>query len=137
MLLEDEVVDAVCHLLRQHGWTIESLAYAHEKGDDVTATKDGVRLLVEAKGGGSSKVGTKRHGLPFTSNQVGTHVAVAVLRALRWVSLGNVRPAVAFPDDLHHRRQIETVAPALAAAGVGVFWVDSTRTARLASPWAL
>lgn len=137
MLLEDNVVDAVADLLRQHGWTIESVAHAHERGDDIVAAKGGVRLLVEAKGEGSSKIGSRRYGQPFTGNQVGSHVGVAVVRALRWASLGVVRPALAFPDNPHHRGQIDPIAPALERVGVGVFWVTSDGRVRLASPWSL
>lgn len=137
MLLEDDVVDAVAGLLRQQGWTIESVAYAHQRGDDIVATKDGVRLLVEAKGEGSSKALSKRYGKPFTGNQVGSHVGVAVVRALRWASLGEARAALAFPDNPHHRRQVDPIAPALEQVGIGVFWVTAERYVQLASPWTL
>ena len=113
MLLEDDVVDAVVELLKQHGWAIESVAHAHERGDDIVAAKGGLRLCVEAKGAGSSKVGTKRYGLPFTGNQVGSHVGVAVVRALRWASRGEVRAALALPDNPHHRGQVDPISPSL------------------------
>ncbi len=137
MLYEDDVVDAVCGLLRQHGWAIESVAHAHERGDDIAAAKGGMRLLVEAKGEGSSREGSRRYGQPFTGNQVGSHVGVAVVRALKWASLGGVRSAVAFPDNAHHRAQVDAITPALHEIGVGVFWVDADRTVRLTAPWSL
>lgn len=137
MLLEDDVVNAVADLLRRNGWTIESVAHAHERGDDIVAVRDGARLLVEAKGAGSSKVGTKRYGLPFTGNQVGSHVGVAVVRALRWAALGDVRPALAFPDNPHHRRCVDPIAPSLEKVGIGVFWVTDEGQVELSSPWRL
>lgn len=137
MLLEDDVVDAVAGLLIRNGWEIESVAHAHERGDDIVAVKNGVRLLVEAKGAGSSKARTKRYGLPFTGNQVGSHVGVAVVRALRWAAAGDVRPALAFPDNPHHRCQVDPIAPSLDRVGVGVFWVTEDRHVQLSSPWEM
>lgn len=137
VLLEDDVVDAVVVLLEDSGWTIESVAHAHERGDDIVAIKGGVRLRVEAKGAGSSKPRTKRYGLPFTRNQVGSHVGVAVVRALKWASRGEGRAAVAFPDNPHHRAQVDAIAPALAKVGVGIFFVNDNRRTRFASPWTL
>lgn len=101
------------------------------------AAKGGVRLLVEAKGEGSSKAGTTRYGQPFSGNQVGSHVGVAVVRALRWASLGAARPALAFPDNPHHRGQVDPIVPALDRVGIGVFWVSANHQVRLASPWRL
>jgi hypothetical protein len=49
MMLENGVVDAVADFLGKHGWTIESVAHAHQRGNDIVATKEGVRLLVERK----------------------------------------------------------------------------------------
>lgn len=99
MLLEDEVVDAVVAFIVAKGWTIKSTAHANELGDDIDALKDGKRLLVEAKGEGSSKATTKRYGQLFTGNQVGSHIAVAVVRVLRWASSGIAYPALAFPEN--------------------------------------
>jgi hypothetical protein len=137
MLMEDDVVNAVVELLRKYDWSIESVAYAHERGDDIVAAKGGVRLRVEAKGAGSSKSGTKRYGLPFTGNQVGSHVGVAVVRALRWASRGDDRAALAFPDNSHHRAQVDAITPALEKVGIGIFWVAEDGHVTLSSPWVL
>jgi hypothetical protein len=124
MLSEDQVVDAVCDNLRADGWKIVSIAHATEHGDDVVAERDGQRLIVEAKGEGSSKEGTRRFGQSFNRGQVRTHVAVAVLRALGVVSEGKAWAGVAFPDNRNHREIVGKAARALAGAGVGVYWVD-------------
>lgn len=138
MLLEDDVVDAVADFVVHHGWTIESIAHAHERGDDIVAVKGNRKLLVEAKGAGSSKVGTKRYGQHFTRNQVGSHVGVAVVRALRWASSADLCAALAFPDNVHHRTQVDAIAPALARVGIGLLWVSETdREVALQAPWDL
>jgi hypothetical protein len=136
MLFENEVVDAVAAFIRHHGWVIESMAHAHQRGDDIAATKGDWRLLVEAKGASSSKPGTSRYGRAFTSNQVGSHVGVAVLRALRWASIEGVRPALAFPDNPHHRAHVDPIATSLTTLGVAVFWVsEATHDVLPQAPW--
>lgn len=123
MLYEDDVVDAVRDWLVDDGWTIVSIAHATDLGDDIVARRAGQSLLVEAKGEGSSKQGTSRFGSSFTRTQVGSHVAVAILRALRVASKGEAIPALAFPGNAHHRELVAKVWPALVKLGVVVFWV--------------
>ncbi len=135
MLYEDDVVDAVCAHLKADGWQIESVAHAHQHGDDIVAVRGDERLVVEAKGAGSSKEGTRRFGQPFNGGQVKTHVGVAVLRALGVASEGAAFAAVALPDNEHHRRIAGRAAPALTKAGVGIFWVDETHHVTAQLPW--
>lgn len=125
MLYEDDVVEAVCAYLTRGGWTIESSATVLDHGDDIVASRGARRLVVEAKGEGSSQSHTRRFGAPFTSNQVRSHVAVAVLRSLGVYSERGAIPALAFPDNPHHRERVARIWPALAELGVVVFWVAS------------
>jgi len=123
MLYEDDVVSAVVVYLRAHGWDVESTALATEHGDDIVATRDGERIVVEAKGEGSSKAHTARFGKPFTNQQASVHVAVATLRSMRVVSEGTSTAAIAFPDVASHRREVDRATPALSTLGIWVFWV--------------
>jgi len=123
-LYEDEVVSAVVAHLEAHDWTIESTAFAHQHGDDIVALQGRERLRIEAKGAGSSKKVTRRFGHAFTRNQVGSHVSVAVHRALRVWSNGTDLAGLAFPDNDHHREMVSSVQPALNKLGIKVFWVD-------------
>jgi len=122
-LLEDDVVQAVIQHLESEGWSIESFALAHQHGDDIVATRAGQRLIIEAKVAGSSKADTKRFGRPFTRNQVGSHVSVAIHRSLKVWSAGVANAAMAFPDNAHHRELVAPVQPALTMLGIVVFWV--------------
>jgi hypothetical protein len=133
MLYEDQVVDAVANHLRNDGWTIESVALAVQAGDDIVASREGVRLLVEAKGEGSSKAHTAKFGKPFDRGQVGTHVAVAVLRSLRVSSAGIDTAALAFPAEANHQREISRVWPALSREGIEVFWVTEDGEVKMQS----
>ncbi|MGW6265780.1 hypothetical protein [Cellulosimicrobium funkei] len=124
LLYEDEVVRATMRYLEMNGWTIESHALAHQHGDDIVATRGDERLIVEAKGAGSSKEGTRRFGQAFTRNQVGSHVSVAVCRALRVWSIHEAAAGLAFPDNAHHRSMVAPIQPALTELGITVFWVN-------------
>src|SRR5262245_30728507 len=135
ILTEDVVVDAVCDYLIDRGWTIVTRATAIQHGYDLEAERNGDRLIAEAKGAGSSKSGTARFGLTFSRNQVFDHVAKAILKALRVATLGGALAAIALPDNVDHRREVELVAGALAGAEVGVFWVADDRSVRLEAPW--
>ncbi|GAB3917626.1 hypothetical protein GCM10011575_31200 [Microlunatus endophyticus] len=138
MLLEDDAVDAVAEFITEHGWTIESIAHATEHGDDIVATKGNEVLRVEAKGSGSSRGHSARFGKTFTSGQVHTHVAVAVLRAMTWVSQSqSTRAAMALPDDQAHRSRIERVDASLRRLHIGVFWVTEGRAVSVDAPWRL
>ncbi len=123
MLYEDDVVAAVVAYLRADGWKIESTALATQHGDDIVATRSGERLVVEAKGEGSSKSHTTRFGTSFTKQQASVHIAVAVLRSMRVVSEGTSTAAIALPAVDSHRREVDRVATALSKTGIWVFWV--------------
>lgn len=138
MLWEDHVVGAVADYLKSKGWAISHISYAHQRGDDIVAVRDGSELRVEAKGEGSSKPSSSRYGKLYTSRQVESHVAVATLRALGWVSANVDKPALALPDNAHHRVRIERVRPALDRLGIGVFWVKPTdHSVVLDAPWPI
>jgi hypothetical protein len=137
MITEDQVVDAVCRTLVTHGYSIKQRATVVQHGFDIVAHKDERDLVIEAKGAGSSKVGTARFGKEFNSGQVFDHVAKAVLKALRVSSSGDARAGIAFPDNALHRREVEQVVTALRQTGIGVFWVDEQKGVRVEASWDL
>ena len=128
MLTENDVVEAVARHLEEQGWQITDTSYTDQRGYDVLARRDGIGLAVEAKGGTSSKPGTKRYGKPFTPNQKFDHVAKALYTAARVFSAGQHRAAIALPSDAEHRQLVDDIVSALAALGVGVFLVAGDLT---------
>lgn len=128
MLTENDVVDSVAAHLQEGGWCIESKSYTGESGHDILATKDGVTLVVEAKGATSSKPETARYGQEFNNNQKHDHVAMALYRAAAVISAGRYRSGIAVPSDHRHRKLIDDIAPALAALRVAVFLVNDDYT---------
>ncbi|HVE46233.1 MAG TPA: hypothetical protein VNA57_05760 [Acidimicrobiales bacterium] len=136
MLYEEHVVDAVARFLVANGWSeMSRVPFTRCHGDDLVMAKASRRLLIEAKGATSSDPRSKRFDSQFNASQVGTHVGQAVLRALRWVSLGDANAAIALPDDRLHRLKVGEVALAIRRAGIGVFWVDDDRSVVADCPW--
>lgn len=125
ILTEDDVIDAVIRFLEDKGWKIRSHATAKQRGYDVVAEHGAEKLLVEAKGAGSSRDGSPRHGHEFDKSQVNDHVAKAILKALRVVSGRKGRAAVAFPDNRNHREEVEQVRDVLTTLGIATFWISA------------
>ncbi len=125
MIYESLVVEKVCEYLIALGWTISSSCGPTEKGDDIVAIRDGQELRIEAKGAGSERPTSARHGQPFTRNQVKSHVAVAFYRAAR-MRTDEVAVGMAFPDNEHHREMVSTIADSVQHLGITVFWVSDS-----------
>lgn len=128
MITENDVVSAVCRHLAEQGYSIEQALTTNEKGIDVIARRpaDGHIVLVEAKGGTSSKASSARHGKEFTPQQVFSHVAKAFFAAARLLpdpSAGNARVVVALPDTPPHRKHAAEVRRALQRLEISVWLV--------------
>jgi hypothetical protein len=137
VLTEDRVITAVCEELERRGYEIVRAAAATERGDDIVASRRNERLVIEAKGAGSSKAGTARYGKEFSSGQVFDHVAKAVLKALRVAAAGNDRAGIALPDNETHRSEVERISPVLTEVGIAVFWVADEAAVSIDAPWPL
>jgi hypothetical protein len=132
MLCEDDITDALCAYLEREGFTISQRLRSTERGDDIIASRSsGLRLHVEAKGEGSARVGSSRHGRTFHSGQVFDVVAKAFYRAaamLQEAREGERRYAgVAFPDTPEFRRRVAAIEQSVQRLGLLVFWVQPSR----------
>ncbi len=132
MLTENDVVKAVAAHLAENGYRVDQALTTVERGIDVVAVSrsTGARLLVEAKGGTTSKP-TRRSGKPFTPSQARSHVSVALYCAAKLYhrrSSENVTVALAFPDDSVHRELVDDIVSALEVLGIGVFFVGADRS---------
>ena len=138
MLTENDIVDAVSEYLEALDFDCVR-RHTHQHGVDVSAEKGTVKVLIEAKG--ATPVGGD--GLPFTRNQVRTHVAVAfytaakLLREPPLVSRERRRVAIALPDNQHHAEFILAIAKPLSDLGIAVFWVTENRHVRFDGSWQL
>ena len=127
MLTENDVVEAVAGHVKDQGWEIIETADTHQRGHDILAQRNGIDLVLEAKGGTISK-NTHRRGLPFTSSQKHDHVAMALYTVAYVFSEGRCRPGIALPSDDRHRKLVKDILPALESLRVLVFLVDEDRT---------
>jgi hypothetical protein len=103
------------------------VAHTAAHGVDITASKGERRLLIEAKGAGSSRPGTSRYGKPFHSGQVEISIAAAIYKALSAAppDLG----AVALPDLPLFRKKFNMgITANLARLDIPIFWVDEAGT---------
>jgi hypothetical protein len=131
MLIESQVVDAVCRLLSEKGFAIVQRLPPTKHGVDIiarSANQPPTELWVEAKGATSERKGSKRFGKPFDSAQVNIHVAEAFYTAAKHVKTpvehGRRIVAIALPSDVLHRRYVAPIQPALDALSIGVLWVE-------------
>lgn len=130
ILVEGYVVAHTADWLRDDGWDVLAVERTHAPGPDIVATKGGSRLVVEAKGAGSSLPGSKRYGKPFNKGQVTVSVANAVWTATKAVARGSLG-AIAIPDNVAYRQEIGDAQATLGRVPIVVFWVDDDGAVRL------
>lgn len=143
MLMESDVIEAVCRSLSKHGYTIEQKLSVREHGIDIVASKvkPRRRILIEAKGETSSNRSSKRYGRPFNPSQVLDHVAKALFQSVAVLTSpegpGHRLVAIALPDNSTHRACIAKIAVGLQSLKIGVFWVRSDCSVIFQLPWRL
>ena len=142
MLLESDVVDAVCKKLESEGYEIRQRLQITQKGDDIIAVKKiGLtrELRIEAKGETSSRTGSKRYGKPYGSVDTRINVAEALYKIAEILSRKyegiEIRVGVALPDNQKYRSAIEKVEPILNQWGIAIFWVEKDQTVKVESTW--
>lgn len=131
MITENDVVRYLAIHLEHLDYRIDKQLSTLDRGIDIEAVhlSTGERLLVEAKGGTSSKKSTMRFGKPFTFNQAKSHVSVAFThgaKLLQEFASERATIALAFPDDKDHRRLVESIRMALTLLGIVVYFVTES-----------
>lgn len=131
MLTENDVIGAVARKLEDNGFEIKSTCNTTEHGVDIAAIKDKYKLLIEAKGGTSSKEGTNRNGKPFDRNQARTHISVALFTAMSYITQyackDNIIIGIALPYEKNHKEFINRVRTAINKLQLVVFWVNNDK----------
>lgn len=127
MLTENQIVSHLCDYLKNLGYDIVRQCTTTERGMDIEAEIDGIKLLIEAKGETSSKLNTARYGKPFTSNQIKSHISRAILTALiiKDKDDSNVQIGIALPNNLGHRAIIDKISKSLKSLEIKIFLVSS------------
>lgn len=129
---ENAVVHAMCEALVASGYKIEQQLSTIERGIDIIAVhpQTGVKVLVEAKGGTSSRQNSERYGKPYTQTQVFDRVAKGIFTCLQLRTENSdkksVRVILAIPDEpSFFRKYISTVASSLDSAGIEIWFTNS------------
>ncbi|ABR33784.1 hypothetical protein [Clostridium beijerinckii] len=125
---ENEVINKAIEKLESIGFNIISQCNTKQQGIDIEAEKNGIKLLIEAKGATSSMEGSKRNGKPFNRNQARTHISVAIYKVMSLISeLKNHNSLTLFgiclPFERNHIEFINNVKYSLDKLGVVILWV--------------
>jgi len=126
MLTENDVIEAIAAHLLANGYAVSQKLTTVQQGIDLIASRPGAarRLLIEAKGGTSSKDITKRFGKPFTGNQARSHISGALYTAAKLMGQHpDDEIALAFPDDSIHPPRLDAIRVALHTLHIRVFFV--------------
>ncbi len=126
MLTENDVVTAVSDYLAQKGYKIDQALTTSQQGIDIVATHPTYgTCLVEAKGATSSKKTSSRYGKEFDSNQIKTHVGMAILKSFQTIQLyRDAKVVIALPDNTAHRKIIDSMRHPIKKSGITVFFVS-------------
>ncbi len=127
MLTENDIIDSVCEHLEHNEYTIIEKCDTYQKGYDIIAEKNGIKLFIEAKGQTSSKH-SNREGKEFTHAQKKNHVAMAVYKTMQTLEKNkDCKVGIAFPGDGAHRRIIERIKPSLNKLKINVYFVNDNK----------
>ena len=132
---ENEVVTAACARLEALGYSVLQRCSTVEQGVDIIAEKPetGHRVLVEAKGGTSSRHGSARYGKPYTQSQVFDRVAKGIFTCIQLraqnADQNRIGVALAIPDERWFRSYLAPVTGILSTIGVDVMFVSESKQA--------
>jgi len=134
MLVDSDIVDAVCSYISALGYQIHQRLPPTKQGVDIIASRPHKpqELWIEAKGETSERKSSKRYGEPFDSAQVSIHVAEAVYSAIKHLAAtpaGTDRAVgIALPANDLHIRYAGAVMPVLLKLGLIVLWVRQDKS---------
>lgn len=138
MLFESQVISSVSKYLKGKGHKIIQELNESQKGDDIISIDSkGSKYYIEAKGETSSKKGSSRYGKPFTSSQVGVHVAKAFYRAaqIKQENSHNCKVGIALPKTKEHQKKIQKIEKTLKDLSIEVLWVNKNKSVDLMGNW--
>lgn len=124
-LTENKVIQLLILYLESEGWQIREYCLGNKHGRDIMAVKDGVTLIVEAKGARASKQSSNSKREYFDSGQIKTHFGKAIVQILEYKSINpQFQYAIAHPDDAKIRKNLAALIPFLSHLGIMHYWVS-------------
>lgn len=130
---ENEVIENLCKHLERKGWSILNRVRAGAPGVDIVAERiDGTKFFIEAKGGTSSRQGSRRHGKPYTQSQVFDVTSKGLMQCFHHIASqsNNVSVGFAYPDGKFFRKYLEPIMVLMASIGVWFFCVKEDGTVK-------
>ena len=122
MITENDIVDIVISRLLELDFKIISSCDTSTKGIDIVAEKDNRKILIEAKGGTTSKESAKE-GKPFDRNQAKTHISVAIFKLLQLKEENkDALLAMALPYEKHHFEFISSIKTSIKELKIIILW---------------
>jgi Holliday junction resolvase-like predicted endonuclease len=132
VLDENDVVEAVCNYLATQGYDILQRCTTNDRGIDIIAKhrSGSGSLMVEAKGGKSSKPGSPRYGENYRKPEVFDRVAKGLYTAVNMHAnrQNGSQIALAYPDTAWFREYIVPVKPVVKQLGIEVYMVREDRS---------
>lgn len=127
---ENEVIAGICAHLIASGCHVEQRLHTTERGIDIIAREPEShrRILIEAKGGTSSRIGSERYGRPYTQTQVFDRAGKGIFTALKMRadhSEEDVLCVLATPDTQWFRMYLAKVALLVKPLGIEVWLLSS------------
>lgn len=126
MINENQVVDYVCKYLEDNNYTVSQRLNTNEKGHDIVAYNvNNKKLIIEAKGGTSSKPVTNRFGKDFDRKQVIHQVAMAIYAVCKTIdSEPECEVGIALPRNEEHMMAVKKIQRAIDLLGIKIYWVS-------------
>lgn len=126
-LTENEVILILSNWLLTEGWQLkEPIKLNRQKGIDIFLEKNGMKMIIEAKGakGNPNDKNVKRS--KFNSGQIKTHFGKAIVKALEAkTKYCHSIIAIAHPDDPDIKKALKESLHHIQALGINHFWVSS------------
>jgi Holliday junction resolvase-like predicted endonuclease len=129
---ENAVVNVACKRLEAQGFIITQRCSTTERGIDIIAedSSTGRKLLVEAKGGTSSKESSVSFGIAYNSNKVRHQVAMGVFTCIKlraeYPDRSRYSVMLAVPDSPLFRTYLEPVLAELKRIDVESIFVTES-----------
>lgn len=125
-LTEDKVVTILSQQLKSEGWKITNQSFGQTHGNDIEAIRDGIILIVEAKGAKSNDYSPTKKRDFFDSSQIKSHFGRALVKIMSEIEKNpNNLYAIAHPDDELIRKSIGSIIPQLEKLNIKHYWVKN------------
>lgn len=128
MLDENQIIEKLCVHLGANGYDISQRLHTTQQGIDVIALHraTGSKLLIEAKGETSSRLGSNRFSKPYTNTQVLDRVAKGfyTVSCLAACSKDGEVAVLALPDRETFIRYVHPVLGAAKSLGILIYLVS-------------